>query len=73
MPKINPPLNQAEKIEVLAVWFSRQREVRYKHLKLLFVLDDLWSDHYGKHRIKKGFAEAQIIATKEVIKQILEL
>jgi len=62
-------LSAKSKNLLLAVWMDKQRvEASPLTLSVLFDLDDEWERVYQEYRIKKGFAEARILANEAILK-----
>ncbi len=61
----------AEKIELLAKFFTKSRSIKDPIIEQLFELDDYWNEIHGENRIKLDFDKARYVANKMIIKKIL--
>lgn len=55
------------KNKLMAIWMSKERDLKFKTIDTLFHLDDKWNEIYQEFRIKEGFSAASLKANTHVL------
>ena len=55
------------KNKLVAIWMTKERDLKFRTIKTLFYLDDKWNEVYQEYRIKEGFSAAQLKANTYIL------
>ena len=55
------------KNKLVAIWMTKERDLKFRTINTLFYLDDKWNEIYQEYRIKEGFSAAQLRANTHVL------
>ena len=59
-----------DKVQLISLFFSKQRVYGDSHLNKLLELDNLWKTIYEEHR-RYDFSNASLLANEAVVREIL--